>query len=137
MRAKKPLKKKPIPYEFVIEELVSHSPLLKPMFGCQALYIEEKIILILRDKETETDSNGIWIATVPEHHEGLRREFARMESIPLFGPGVTGWQMLPAASPSLEEDAFKLCALIKARDPRVGKTVKKRKSAASGRLRGT
>ena len=45
------------------------------MFGCLAVYIEDKIVLILRDKREAISDNGVWLATTEEHHESLRREF--------------------------------------------------------------
>ena len=64
------------------------------MFGCLAVYVGDKIVLILRDRSDETDDNGVWLATTEEHHQSLRREFSNMRSIRLFGKEVTGWQVL-------------------------------------------
>lgn len=56
-----------------------------------AVYIEDKIVLILRDKRGEDADNGVWLATTAEHHESLRREFPNMRSIQVFGKKVTGY----------------------------------------------
>ena len=56
------------------------------MFGCLAVYVAEKIVLILRDKRTETADNGVWLATTEEHHQSLRREFPCAFRNPLAGP---------------------------------------------------
>ena len=90
------------------------------MFGCLAIYIAEKIVLILRDKPGDTD-NGVWLCTTPEHHSSLRREFPNMRSIKVLGKKVTGWQVLPAEAPDFEESSLRACELIAARDPRIGK----------------
>src|SRR5215472_16997425 len=42
---------KPIPHEFVLDALAPISPWTRPMFGCLAVYVDEKIVLILRDKQ--------------------------------------------------------------------------------------
>lgn len=113
--------RKPIPHEFVLDALAAISPWTRPMFGCLAIYVEEKIVLILRDKPGSPADNGVWLATTPEHHETLRRDFPHMRSIQLLGKKVTGWQVLPIAAPDFEQAAMRACELVLARDPRIGK----------------
>ena len=122
--------RKPIPHEFVLDALAPISPRTNPMFGCLAVYVREKIVLILRDRPATTADNGVWLATTEEHHESLRRDFPNMRSIKVFGKKVTGWQVLPVDAPDFEESAQRACDLIAARDPRIGKVpgVKKAKS---------
>ena len=91
------------------------------MFGCLAVYVADKIVLILRDKRDGTADNGVWLATTEEHHDNLRREFPNMRSIQVLGKGVTGWQVLPVDAPDFEEAALRACDLILAKDPRIGK----------------
>lgn len=117
------------PHEFVLEALTALKPRTNPMFGCLAVYVGPKIVLILRDRPSYPDDNGVWLATTQEHHESLRREFPSMRAIQLFGKPETGWQVLPASSPDFEESALRACELVLARDPRIGKIPKaKRKS---------
>src|SRR5512146_3311164 len=78
-----------VPHEFVLEEIASLSPMTLPMFGCLAVYVEEKIVLILRDKRKSPADNGVWLATTAEHHESLREEFPRMRSIRVLGKKPT------------------------------------------------
>lgn len=122
--ALKPRKK--VPHAFVLDALAPLAPRTHPMFGCLAVYVAEKIVLILRDKPAAAD-NGVWLATTKAHHESLRREFPHMRSIRVLGKAVTGWQVLPADAPDFEEAALRACELIIARDPRIGKTPKARK----------
>jgi hypothetical protein len=121
-------KRKAAPYEFVLEALEALRPRTKPMFGCLAVYVGEKIVLILREGERSPADNGVWLATTQTHHESLRREFPHMRSIGVFGEGLTGWQVLPADAPDFEESAMRACELIAKRDPRIGKIPKPRKS---------
>ncbi|MFZ1135158.1 MAG: hypothetical protein WAN69_09445 [Candidatus Korobacteraceae bacterium] len=121
--------RKAAPHEFVLDALAELSPRTNPMFGCLAVYVEEKIVLILRDKRQPDADNGVWLATTPEHHESLRREFPNMRSIAVFGKEVTGWQVLPANAPDFEEAALHACDLVIARDPRIGKVPKSKKTA--------
>jgi hypothetical protein len=119
-------RRKPVPHEFVLDALASLSPRTRPMFGCLAIYVQDKIVLILRDKREYTADNGVWLATTEEHHQSLQREFPGMRSIDVLGknvPGkkVTGWQVLPADAPDFEEAALRACELVLAGDPRIGK----------------
>ena len=116
------------PHEFVLDALAAASPWTRPMFGCLAVYLGEKIVLALRDKPTHVSDNGVWLATTPEHHESLRREFPNMRSIKLLGKEVTGWQLLPADSLDFEKAALHACELIAGGDPRIGKIPGARKA---------
>ncbi|WP_437599683.1 hypothetical protein [Sorangium sp. So ce590] len=127
-------KRQAVPHEFVLEALAPLGPVTRPMFGCVAVYVEEKIVLILRDKPAPSQDNGVWLATTEEHHAALRAEFPGMRSIEVLGEGVTGWQVLPADAPDFEEAALLACALIRAGDPRIGKVPgERRKRPASPR----
>jgi hypothetical protein len=119
-RAKKP------PFDFVLDEIADLEPWTRPMFGCTAVYVDEKIVFCLREKEASPRDNGVWIATTKEHHASLRRELPCMRSIEVLGVGVTGWQVIPSAARDFEESVLRACALVVARDPRIGKVPKKR-----------
>ena len=122
-----------IPHEFVLDALTPLAPTTRSMFGCLAIYVEEKIVLILRDRKDYPADNGVWLGTTAEHHESLRREFPSMRSIQLFGQPVTHWQILPTDAPDFEEAALRACRLILARDPRIGKIPKGRRGASQPR----
>jgi hypothetical protein len=117
---------KRVPHEFVLDAIAAVSPRTRPMFGCVAVYVEEKIVLILRDKPAAKADNGVWLATTAEHHESLRREFPQMRSIGVLGKEVTGWQVLHADAVDFEEAALRACELILQGDPRIGKVPKRR-----------
>ncbi|HZP17465.1 MAG TPA: hypothetical protein VFB00_05845 [Terriglobales bacterium] len=124
-------KRKPAPHEFVLDALAPVSPWTRPMFGCLAVYVDDKIMLVLRDKPEYARDNGVWVATTEEHHESLRREFPSMRSIGLLGKDVTGWQVLPVDAPDFEESALRACELILARDARIGKVPGARRTPSS------
>lgn len=127
-------KSKPIPFDFVLEQLERLNPRVNPMFGCHAVYAKDKIVLILRKKETGDPDNGVWIATTPEHHASLKKDFPSMRSIRLFGAKETSWQILPADADDFEESVMKACEFILRQDPRIGKIPKeKKKKSASAK----
>jgi len=113
--------RKAVPVEVVLDGIAALSPYTRPLFGCIAVYVQDKIVFVLRDKRTSREDNGVWLATTREHHESLRREFPSMRSIKVLGTEVTGWQVLPADEPDFEEAALRACELILAGDPRIGK----------------
>jgi len=125
--------RKAIPHGFVLDALAELEPRTNPMFGCLAVYVGEKIVLVLRDKRPLDADNGVWLATTVEHHSSLQREFPSMRSIKVFGKPVTGWQVLPATAPDFEQAALHACDLIIAKDPRIGKVPKKKKAPSRTR----
>ena len=130
-----PVKRKSVPHEFVLEALGSVSFSTRPMFGCLAIYVADKIVLILRDKPTHISDNGVWLATTEEHHAALRRDFPNLRSIGLLGKKVTGWQILPANAPDFEEAAMRACELVVAGDPRIGKVPERRRKGPAIRTK--
>ena len=126
-------RRKPIPHEFVLDALAPLSPETRPMFGCVAVYVEDKIIFALRDKPESQSDNGVWLATTVEHHESLRREFPSMRSIRVLGKKVTGWQVLPADAPDFEAAAMRACELVLAGDTRIGKVPDSRRRSRARR----
>lgn len=110
-----------IPHKFVLDALDAARPRTNWMFGCLAIYVGPKIVLLLRNSSRNPADNGVWLATTPDHHETLRREFPNMRSIALFGKDITGWQVLPMDSPDFEASGIHACELVLRHDPRIGK----------------
>jgi hypothetical protein len=115
------------PHEFVLDALTALAPTTRPMFGCLAVYVEDKIVLILRDREDAPADNGVWLATSAPHHASLQRLFPHLRSIQVLGRGVTNWQVIPANAPDFEHASLAACALILASDPRIGRVPKRRR----------
>jgi hypothetical protein len=124
-------KPKKIPFEFVFDYLLPLEPVTKPMFGCTALYLGEKIVLILRESKNNPEANGVWLATTAEHHQSLKHDFPSMCSISVLNDGKseTGWQMLSSEAPDFETSVIKVCELIRHGDKRIGKVPKKKKKS--------
>jgi|SRR6185503_897742 len=122
-----------VPHEFVLDALESLDPVTRPMFGCLAIYVREKVVLILRDRRDHPADNGVWLATAPEHHDSLRREFPHMRSIRMFGTPMTSWQILPADASDFEESALHACELLLARDSRIGRVPGRRRVSQNAR----
>jgi hypothetical protein len=121
---------KKIPFDFVLDELASLHPRTNPMFGCQAVYVGEKIVLILRDRLSVPADNGVWVATTREHHAALLSELPSMRGITVLGDQSSAWQLIPKDTSTFEEEVLHACALIRARDARIGKVPKPKRKAA-------
>ena len=120
--------KKTIPFDFVFEYLEPLPYTVKPFFGCFAIYIGDKIMLILRDKKDHPEVNGVWIATSFESHESLKQSFPSMCSVSIFNDGAreTAWQMIPVSAPDFESSVLELCTLVRRGDKRIGRVPKKK-----------
>ena len=118
-----------IPFDFVLDELFPADPVTRPMFGGYAIYVKDKIVMMLRKKDTLVHDNGVWLATTFEHHESLRKELPAMRTIRLFGGKESGWQNLPEDAPDFEEEVSHACRLILKGDVRLGKVPASKKKA--------
>lgn len=116
-----------IPFDFVLEKLITLGPIVKPMFGCHAIYVKEKIVLIVRKKGNSTEDNGVWIATTREHHTSLKIVFPSLRSIKIFGEKDSGWQIIPEEAIDFEESVTTACEMILKNDSRIGKIPKQKK----------
>ena len=114
-------KKTSVPFEFVLEHLYSVDVEIRPMFGCFALYVNNKIVLILRKKMNFITDNGVWLATNKEHHNSLKQLFPSMRSINVFGGKESNWQNLPDDANDFEEMVLLACELIRRGDNRIGR----------------
>jgi hypothetical protein len=113
---------KSIPFRFILDYLVPLEVTVKPMFGLWAIYVNEKIVFALREREDYPDTNGVWVATTSEHHESLKTELPSLRSISPFGRvKETEWQILPLDADDFEASVMKACDLIKHHDQRIGR----------------
>jgi hypothetical protein len=115
--------KRSIPFGFVLEELDPLQPIVKPMFGCFMVYLDEKAVLFLCNSERAifTNRQGVWVATTPEHYQSLALEFSSTRSEKPARIGKSPWLLLPASAPDFEEQVTRACQLILERDPRIGR----------------
>ena len=119
-------KKSAIAFPFVLDLLSPLDVMVKPMFGCHALYVGEKIMLIVRKKEDHEDANGVWIATESEHHASLKKILPSLKSVYILsnGKAETAWQMIGEDEDDFEEAVTKVCDLILKKDLRIGRIPK-------------
>lgn len=115
------MKKKQIPFTFVLEALEPLAPFVKPMFGCYAVYVGERLVLFLYAGEKWPEQHGLWLPTTPEHYAGLAAEFPSAQSLMQERLNKSPWLLLPASAVDFETAALKACTLISQNDPRIGR----------------
>ncbi len=119
--------RKQIPYDFILEELAGLDLHTKPMFGCTAIYIGSKIMLILRKKEKMDLDTGIWVCIPDESVQEIKLKFPMLKGVTFFENENSAWQCLGETEEDFEELCLKFCSLIKKGDPRIGRIPKAKK----------
>ena len=127
--------KKPVPFDFVLDELSGLEVHTRPMFGCTAIYVGEKIMLVLRKKEKSDIDTGIWVCIPDEHVVEVKKEFPVLRGVSFFEDPNSAWQTLHESVPEFEEIAFEICGMIRKRDPRIGRVPKRRRSPGKKKSR--
>ena len=122
-------------FPVILDRFISIHPFVRPMFGCHAVYVGDKIVLVLRNRKDHLEANGVWIATSREHHASLKKELPSMCSVYLLSDGKaeTNWQMIPVDVDSFEEEALRVCELILEGDKRIGRVPKRKRAPARRR----
>jgi hypothetical protein len=115
-----------IPFAFILDHILRDDIVIKPMFGCFAIYAGGKLCLFLVDRDVpivkpdgETMDNGVHIATTAEHIDSLRPGFPDAEFRRLKDGKV--WILIAVDHPLFEEHVVKACEMINAHDQRIGR----------------
>jgi len=110
-----------LPYDFVLKELYPFRPKIRKLLGCYALMKDKEIVMLLRDKETQLEFNGVFIATQSKHFAALQQEIhtSKME-FDLDGD-ENSWIFISEDLDDFEQKVKKACEMIKNGDARIGK----------------
>ena len=110
-------------FQFVLDELLPLRPTVKKMFGFTHVYLEETLLLSLRESKSQPKYNGVWLYTLAEHVESLRGEFPQLPRRCFWKSKKSGhgWVILAAGLEEFEEYAFRACELILRGDRRIGR----------------
>jgi hypothetical protein len=119
-----PRRARAVPFDFVLEHISALHPVTRPMFGCTAVYLDERIVFVLRQKGGEDD--GVWVAYERDAEAQVRALLPTLEPIVILG-STRGWRKLSAASASFEADVLRACALLRAGETCLGKLPESRK----------
>ena len=116
-------KQKP-PHAFVLEAIEPLHPEVRRMFSGFAVYIDDRIVFMLRDHVKSPQDNGLWLVLaegIDPSDPKLRRELPSLRRIELLGDMIGHWLLIPSDGPGFEQEALHVCELLLCRDPRVGR----------------
>ena len=63
-----------VPFDFVLRYLYPVRPKVKKLLGCYALLDNEKILMLLRERDNQPEYNGVFVATEPHFYDELQNE---------------------------------------------------------------
>lgn len=124
-------KRRSAPYPFIIEALASLKPEIRPMFSGFAVYVGEKIVLMLRDSPKQPEDNGVWVVfseTANLDDAGIHLDFPSLRLIYLLGGKIAHWRLIPADSATFESEALHVCELLLKHDGRFGRIPQSRQT---------
>lgn len=123
-------KRKSAPYPFIVEALAPLEPEVAPMFSGFAVYVGEKIVLMLRASLKQPEDNGVWLVfseTANLTDPSLLQDFPSLRLIKLLGGKIGHWRLIPADSPTFEPEALHACELLLKHDVRFGRIPQSRR----------
>ena len=124
-------KRRSAPYPFIIEALAPLEPEVRPMFSGFAVYVGEKIVLMLRESPKHPEDNGVWLVfseTAKIADPAILRDFPSLRLINLLGGKIAHWRLIPADSSSFESEALHACELLLKHDVRFGRIPQSRQT---------
>jgi hypothetical protein len=124
-------KRRSAPYPFILEALAPLEPEVRPMFSGFAVYVSDKIVLMLRDSPKHPKDNGAWLVfseTANLDDPGIRRDFPSLRLIDLLGGKIAHWRLIPADSSTFESEALHACELLLKHDARFGRVPQSRQT---------
>jgi hypothetical protein len=124
-------KRRSAPYPFILEALAPLEPEVRPMFSGFAVYVGEKIVLMLRDSLKQPKDNGVWLVFSEAANladPGVRQDFPSLRLIDLLGGKIAHWRLIPADSSTFESEALHACDLLLKHDLRFGRIPQSRQA---------
>ena len=123
------VRRKRLPHEFVLDAVAEVCPTTRAMFGALAVYVGEKIVFLLRDRPTDPQANGVWLAIPTEFQENLHADFPNVGPVRIMGKEISGWRLLAVDADDFETSALHACELVVRNDPRIGKVPNRKRTA--------
>ncbi|MCH8905186.1 MAG: hypothetical protein IIA45_14900 [Bacteroidetes bacterium] len=121
-------KKYNIPFDFILDYLYPKEVVIKPMFGCFSLYMNNRIYFFLRNRDDKEELNGVWVAVAtPNDYESLAKELHSINQdreLVEDNKSDNKWLLLSAFDDQFESLVNQACDLILNNDKRIGKITK-------------
>jgi hypothetical protein len=121
-------KKKPAknPLLWVVEPIMEEpSYIVKAMFGCRAIYLHGRLMLVLCSGGEPW--NGLLIATDHQFHDFIRQDFETVVQHPV----LKKWMYLPENSEDFESVSSEIVEAVRIGDQRFGVEPRERKRGKS------
>ena|SRR6266700_902906 len=120
-----------IPFTFILDYLHPKKVTITHMFGCFGVYVNGKMVFLLRDRKDKAELNGVWVAATPEGSASLSKDLPSvnrdLKLVPDKKSGGT-WLLIAARDDHFESVVIKACELVKKGDTRIGKLTKRSSS---------
>ena len=110
-----------IPYDFILQSLYPVRLKVVKMLGGYGLYQEKRLLFFLRDRDSELEFNGVFIATQPRFYEELQKEIHHSKMEFDFDGSHNSWIFISEDLDDFKEKVNKACELVKKDDLRIGK----------------
>jgi len=116
-------KKKPQnPLLWVVDPIMEEPSYIdRAWFGCRAIYLHGRLMLVLCAGEEPW--SGLLIATGHEFHDAIQQEFGNVVQHPV----LRKWLYLPQASEDFETVSSEIVEAVRTGDPRFGVEPRERK----------
>jgi hypothetical protein len=127
----RPLKLKPIlPHSFVVEALATLNPEVRRMFSGFAVYIGDRLFMMLRHHVKTPQDNGIWLVLsegIEPTDASIRRDLPSLRPIQTVDGKISHWLLIPSDGSDFEKEALRACDLILSHDRRLGRIPQSRR----------
>jgi hypothetical protein len=110
-----------IPYNFILQSLYPVRPKVVKMLGGYALYQEKRMLFFLRERNTELEFNGVFVATQPQFYVELQKEIHHSKMEFDLDGSKDSWIFISEDLDDFEDKVKKACELVKKDDVRIGK----------------
>lgn len=118
-----------VPYEFLLDYISPQKKVdVKPMFGSYVVYVNDRMIFFLRDREDEPEVNGVWVAAAKSYYEELAGKLSMNEQAAPQSKGENKWLLIHKDRDDFESIVLRACELVNAGDRSIGRPRKGSKS---------
>ncbi len=110
-----------VPYNFILSFFYPIRPTIKKMLGCYGLFVNKKLVMLLRERDNQPEFNGVFVATQPEHFDTLSNDLHSSNmDFDIDGDEYT-WIFISEDLDDFKEKVKKAAEMVKVGDQRIGK----------------
>lgn len=110
-----------VPHSFILSFFYPVRPAIKKMLGCYGLFVNKKLVMLLRERDNQPEFNGVFVATQPEYFDALSNELHSSNmDFDIDGAEYT-WIFISEDLDDFKEKVKKAAEMIKNGDERIGK----------------